>query len=46
VEQHETQKQRLFQRRLEGGGNAAIVAPGRFSNLSDIITINTPKKSE
>jgi hypothetical protein len=45
VEKHETQKQRLFQRRLEGG-NTVIVAPGHFSNLSDIITINTPVKSE
>jgi hypothetical protein len=29
-----------------GGGNAAGVAPGPFSNLSDIITITTIMKRE
>jgi hypothetical protein len=29
-----------------GGGNAAGVAPGHFSNLSNINTINTAMKRE
>jgi hypothetical protein len=29
-----------------GGGNATIVAPERFSNLSDINTIETTMKRE
>jgi hypothetical protein len=29
-----------------GGGNAAGVAPGRFSTLSDVNTIITAKKRE
>jgi hypothetical protein len=45
VEKHETQKQRLFQCRLEGG-NAARVAPGCFSTLSDVSTIITAMKRE
>jgi hypothetical protein len=29
-----------------GGGNIARVTPGRFSNLSDITTIDTATKRE
>jgi hypothetical protein len=45
VEKHEIRKQRLFQRRLEGG-KAAGFSPGCFSNLSDINTIDTAMKRE
>jgi hypothetical protein len=38
AEKHETQK--------IGGGNATGVAPERFSNLSDINTIDTAMKRE
>jgi hypothetical protein len=38
AEKHETQK--------IGGGNIAGVAPKRFSNLSDINTIDTAMKRE
>jgi hypothetical protein len=45
AEKHETQKQRLFHAKI-GGGNTAGVAPGWFSNLSDITTIDPTMKRE
>jgi hypothetical protein len=45
VKKHETQKQRAVPTKI-GGGNAAGVAPGRFSTLSDVNTIITAMKRE
>jgi hypothetical protein len=42
MEKHKTQKQRLFQRRLEG--EMLSESLGRFSNLSNITTIDTTMK--
>jgi hypothetical protein len=45
VEKHKTQKIDVVLVKI-GGGNATKVAPGRFSNLSDITTIDTAMKRE